>query len=124
MKPAARAAWGWGEVVGGDGQGGDGLDLGPAARFRLGEAARLLDPAEDFFDPFPDAVTDGVAGVAQRPVVDRGLAGFAGLRHDARNGDMRRHGALAPSVARRPPPRRTKGRLARHSGQNCEHLCD
>ena len=56
------------QIVGDDGEGEDGVDLGFAAHLRLGEPAGLLDPAEDFLDPLPDALADLVAGMAKRAI--------------------------------------------------------
>jgi hypothetical protein len=65
--------------VGQDGEGEDGLNLCQAANFDLGHAARRLDSAEHFLDPFAATLADGVAGIAQSASIDGYLASWAGL---------------------------------------------
>src|SRR6267378_7615369 len=62
------------EVIGGDGEDEDRLNLGQAANLDLTEAGNRLDPAERFLDALAAALADGVAGMAQRAPVDGGLA--------------------------------------------------
>lgn len=52
--------------------------------------AGSLDPAEDLFDPFADALADGIAGVAGGPTVD-GRAAVAGVLGDIRGGAEAAH---------------------------------
>ena len=64
--------WDADQVVGGDSEGEDSFNLGPASQFDLGKAAGFLHPAEDFFDALAAALADGVAGMAQCPLINRG----------------------------------------------------
>jgi hypothetical protein len=64
-----------------------------ASQLDFGEAGGRLDQAERFLVPLAAALADRLAGMTERPPIDRCLAWLAGLAQMPVDGDVRHHRA-------------------------------